>query len=174
MIVKKIIKDFPDYCVTSDGRVWSNKRCRGKVTGWMGQSKLNHNHMQVVLCKNGKRFPRQVHRLILEAFVGPCPLGMECCHNDGNPANNNASNLRWDTRKSNHRDMVLHGSYTPPPVMRGEKNNHNVLLEEQVRIIFHAYHDGAYSSPELALAFGVDRTTISKIITKKNWRWLWQ
>ena len=51
----------------------------------------------------------RVHRLVLEAFVGPCPPGMECCHNDGNNTNNRAENLRWDTKKSNRQDRIKHG-----------------------------------------------------------------
>ena len=31
---------------------------------------------------------RSVGRLVLEVFVGPCPPGMEACHNDGDPHNN--------------------------------------------------------------------------------------
>lgn len=52
----------------------------------------------------------QVHRLVLEAFVGPCPPDMEACHNDGNPANNHVSNLRWDTGSANMRDKRDHGT----------------------------------------------------------------
>lgn len=53
-----------------------------------------------------------VHRLVLDAFTGPCPDGMEACHGDGNPANNNASNLRWGTRAENVRDQVRHGTHS--------------------------------------------------------------
>lgn len=52
-----------------------------------------------------------VHRLVLEAFVGPCPNGHECCHGDGDPSNNSLSNLRWDTSSANHYDMVRHGTH---------------------------------------------------------------
>ncbi len=54
---------------------------------------------------------RLVHRLILEAFVGPCPRGKESCHfPDRNPTNNRLENLRWDTHAANGRDMALHGT----------------------------------------------------------------
>lgn len=52
---------------------------------------------------------RLIHRLVLEAFVGPCPPGMEACHNDGDPANNSLGNLRWDTHLANMHDKVRHG-----------------------------------------------------------------
>ena len=52
---------------------------------------------------------RRVHRLVLEAFVGPCPLGMECLHADDDPANNSLSNLRWGTRSENIHDRVRNG-----------------------------------------------------------------
>ena len=51
-----------------------------------------------------------VHRLVLLAFKGPCPRGLEGCHNDGNASNNRLLNLRWDTRQSNVRDVYIHGA----------------------------------------------------------------
>lgn len=50
-----------------------------------------------------------VHRVVLEAFVGPCPDGMEACHLDDDPTNNHLSNLRWDTRSGNLRDRYRNG-----------------------------------------------------------------
>lgn len=34
---------------------------------------------------------------------------MEVCHNDGNPANNHVSNLRWDTHSENMKDSFRQG-----------------------------------------------------------------
>ena len=53
---------------------------------------------------DGKKKMRLAHRLVLEAFVGPCPQGQEACHRDGNAANNELSNLRWDTHLANCQD----------------------------------------------------------------------
>ena len=51
-----------------------------------------------------------VHRLVMLAFGGP-PVGDEIvCHNDGNPANNHVSNLRWGTYSSNMYDKRAHGT----------------------------------------------------------------
>ena len=54
---------------------------------------------------------RHVHRMVLEAFVGPAPENTECCHNNGDPQDNRVANLRWDTRSSNRRDSVNHGTH---------------------------------------------------------------
>lgn len=53
---------------------------------------------------------RPVHRLVLEAFVGPCPPGMECCHFDGDRSNAHLENLRWDTRFANEDDRARHAT----------------------------------------------------------------
>ena len=93
--------DYPDYRVGSDGSVWSRKNNRWGIGKWR-MLKLfrsaSFGHMSVALSnKNGQRFFR-VHRLVLSAFVGPCPVGMEACHfPDRNPSNNHLENLRWDT-----------------------------------------------------------------------------
>jgi HNH endonuclease/NUMOD4 motif-containing protein len=54
---------------------------------------------------------RRVHLLVLRTFRGPCPPGLEGCHNDGNELNNRLENLRWDTRSSNILDQVRHGTH---------------------------------------------------------------
>jgi len=87
----------------------------------------------VSLSKNGILCSRELHRLILETFKGPCPEGMEGCHKDGDKANNRLDNLRWDTRESNFHDNIANGtrlykgknpSYKKVTIQDYEKLNH--------------------------------------------------
>jgi hypothetical protein len=39
--------------------------------------------------------------MVLFAFVGPCPEGMECCHENDVRDDNRIENLRWDTHANN-------------------------------------------------------------------------
>lgn len=48
--------------------------------------------------------------LVLEAFVGPRPDGLEACHNNGNPGDDRLANLRWDTHSENILDRGRHGT----------------------------------------------------------------
>lgn len=72
-----------------------------------------------------------VHALVLEAFVGPRPSGLEGCHNNGDPSDNNVSNLRWDSRSSNLRDAVRHGTH-PMSSKTHCKNGHEFTPENTV------------------------------------------
>lgn len=67
-------------------------------------------HLGVNLSLRGEQITKRIHRLVIEAFVGPRPEGLQCCHNDGNPRNNRVENLRWDTQSSNMQDMFRHGT----------------------------------------------------------------
>ena len=62
----------------------------------------NHTgHKVVVLCKDGKTYPRFVHRLVAEAFI-PNPDNKPVVdHIDTNPSNNSVDNLRWVTTREN-------------------------------------------------------------------------
>lgn len=65
----------------------------------------------VCLTRDGQHRTRYVHQLILEAFVGPRPSGMQGCHNNGKNTDNRLANLRWDTQSGNQLDAVRHGTH---------------------------------------------------------------
>lgn len=65
----------------------------------------------VTLSRSSSTTSCYIHRLVLEAFVGPAPTGMECRHLDGNPENNSVENLKWGTRYENIHDQIRHGTH---------------------------------------------------------------
>lgn len=77
------------------------RRLKGRVLRPGKIGSLEHLH--VVLAG---RVDRTVHSLVLEAFVGPCPEGMEARHLDDNPTNNHLSNLVWGSRSENSYDAI--------------------------------------------------------------------
>ncbi|RUU22663.1 HNH endonuclease [Mesorhizobium sp. M7A.F.Ca.AU.002.06.1.1] len=108
-----------------------------------------------------------VHLLVLEAFVGPRPDGLEGCHNDGNPDNNRLDNLRWDTPESNQADRIAHGTD-----IRGIKNGQSKLTEEDISAIRREYVPRVKGSDCRALAskYGVSHSLIAGIVRNKTWR----
>jgi hypothetical protein len=52
-----------------------------------------------------------VHRLVLEAFVGPAPEGTEGLHWNDDPADNRLQNLRWGSRPENEADKIRNGGH---------------------------------------------------------------
>ena len=102
------------YEVSDHGRVRSLDRLGvdgRRIKGKMRKIGVNtHGYLRVSLSRDHDKRYYLVHRLVLEAFVGPCPDGMEGCHNDGDPTNANLYNLRWDTRSANMYDKQIHGT----------------------------------------------------------------
>lgn len=109
---------------------------------------------------------RLVHRLVLEAFVGPCPAGMEGCHNDGDVNNNRLSNLRWDTRGANAEDRRMHGT-----MLLGENHPRAKLTEDDVREIRRLVSTG-WSDAGVARRFNVDKALVRRIRLRRAWTWL--
>lgn len=69
-----------------------------------------YGYLSTSLSRSGKARSVRIHTLVLEAFVGPKPPDRECCHDDGNPANNYwPENIHWGTREQNMQDTVRHG-----------------------------------------------------------------
>ena len=117
-------------------------------------------HPQGYAQVNLERRTHIVGPLVLAAFVGARPEGMECAHGDGVKTNNRLGNLRWATPASNSADRVTHGTSG-----RGEANASNKLTAEQVLAIRAALGD----QRDIATAFGVRQSTVSKIKLRQRW-----
>ena len=165
---------FPGYLIHQDGVIWS---CRVGGKRWpycskewkklkssYGNRKTKHLFIRMVN-KYGKSCYVLIHRLVLEAFVGPCPVGMECRHLDGNPENNRLENLKWGTHKENVADSKRHGT-----LQQGSRHCNAKITEKDAISIRLLYASGRYSQRDLAKWFGLSQTAIKDITTRKNWK----
>ena len=107
---------------------------------------------------------RNVHVVVLEAFVCPRPPGKWACHNDGDKSNNSLSNLRWDTPTGNFRDRDSHGNTS-----RGSHRPTAKLTESDV-IRIRSLYAGSRRIKLIAKHFSVHPTTISRILQGKAWK----
>jgi hypothetical protein len=101
----------------SGRQITVTKICVGKM---LSPSPIPSGHMFTTLGRNNWVY---VHTMVLEAFVGPAPIGHECCHWDDDPANNHLGNLRWGTRADNMADFKRnHGRHQAWPEERYQRN----------------------------------------------------
>ena len=117
--VNEIWKPIPGYEgkyeVSDQGRIRSFRR---NPKGYLLKpGRMPEGHLSVSL---GRKNSQCVHKLVLLAFVGLAPDGHECCHNNGNPADNRLENLRWGTRSENIKDAVKHGTWLTPGRIAGQ------------------------------------------------------
>lgn len=123
--------------------------------------------------------PRQVHRLVLEAFVGSCPQGCEASHVNGDAADNRVINLLWESHVDNMQRKVAHGTLNvgprhgsrtrPDRVARGERSGSAKVTDDEVRAIRALYAAGAGSQRILGLRFGLTQGAVGRIVRGENW-----
>lgn len=145
------------HYVSSDGRLYSERLRRELRPCVLG------NGYAYVCLRNGK--PSTVHSLVLGAFIGPRPTGMETRHLDGNKLNNKIENLAYGTSAENSADIKRHGHVV---VLRGEESSGAKLHAGQVAII--RALKGKTTSTRLGELFGVTPSSISRIWRRKTWR----
>lgn len=157
------------YDVSSLGRVRSIGRKIGhNIPGYTRVLKsrilkptlASHGYLTVKLHCERKGLTKTVHSIVAEAFIGPRPDGLDVCHNNGNRCDNRACNLRYDTRKNNFQDALLHGTR-----LRGERQNGAILKPEDVLFI-----RGSKELPAvLAEKYGVSKQTIYDVRARRSW-----
>jgi len=114
--------------------------------------------------RNGPTF--RAHRFAYELLVGLIPKGLLVLHKCDNPACVNPAHLFLGTQADNLRDMDSKGRRV---VVRGERNGHAKLRQEQVEEIRTGYASGTITQKELASQYGIDISTVSLIVRGKRW-----
>jgi predicted XRE-type DNA-binding protein len=141
------------YEVSNAGRV---RRVAGfekhkKIKGRLLTACLDGKYLNLSLFKEGKKRSYNVHKLVAEAFIGPCPFGKEADHKDGNKLNNFASNLQY-LRHNVHQQK------------------HGKLTKEQVLEIRRLYTEG-FTQQQISDQFGIiQRQHVSDIVNRKTWK----
>lgn len=170
------IVGFADYEISNYGRVRSCRPRKGSraringgiIKGWSRKRNGAVMCMFVSLRKESVTHCFRIHRLVLEAFVGSCPDGMEGCHFDGDPTNNRISNLRWDTHIANVSDCIRHGRKVAPPLHIGDCHPRAKLTMQAAYIIRSSPRKRGVQSA-LARRFGVSLTTIKRVWDRETW-----
>ena len=111
----KTIEDYPDYMISSMGRVrsldrkilnnrWVNSYCliKGKIL----KGGKHRGYLYVSLSRNGKCKTFTVHKLVARHFI-PNPNNLsEIDHINTDRTDNRVENLRWCTHKENQNNTV--------------------------------------------------------------------
>ena len=158
----RTIEEYPNYLFGSLGNIislWHKKPFkRAMILDKSGYYNLRFTN------KDGNKVTRWAHRLLTEAFNGPCPEGKECRHHDGNRLNLNRENLSWATHKENCSDRSKHGTQ-----VKGEKATFAKVTEKDVLWIREKDKEG-WSSSEIAKRLPITPRAVRFIRDRETWK----
>ena len=167
----RVIAGFPRYAIDENGTILSVCYLNGKGKDMLWGNAIRINPAKdkagyhiVTVRHDGHILNAKVHRLVLFAFVGPCPDGMQCRHLDGNNNNNHVSNLAWGTPRENQHDRFLHGTNE-----QGERCCNAKLTDADVLTIRARAASGEMQK-DIAKDFHVRQAAISHIVRRRNWK----
>lgn len=168
----RAIPGFPRYAINESGVVlsicghgfgagtnlpWADAKQIKPTTGTGGYQFVSLRH-------DGRTSRASVHALVITTFVGPCPLGMQCRHLDGNRTNNHVSNLAWGTPLENQHDRIRHGTNNKGSNVCTSKLTDNDVLEIRRRAA------NGESKVDIAKDFPVNPPNISHIVLRRSWK----
>lgn len=157
----RIVPEYPGLVISSDGRI------QGPSGRWL-KGRLDKDGYRYFSGPRTGEMRRQstlfVHVVICTAFHGPRPsVKHQVAHWNGDKTDNRPENLRWVTCAENHADKKRHGRTSA-----GVINPKAKLTEDQVREIRSLRARGARTN-DVAVLFGLDRHTVSRIVSGKLW-----
>lgn len=150
------LKDYPKYAVHPDGHIKNLES--GCVLAYV---KMKKGYKRVTLMQSdGTKTNQFIHKLIMLAFVGECPIGYNIDHEDRDPSNNKLTNLKYIISGDN--------SAQSGDSLQGENAQAAILTTAQVKEI-RRLHNYDISKMELSKKYRVARRTISDIINRNTW-----
>lgn len=173
-------RDIPGYKgryqVSDAGQVRRIESLKGHPAGEFKTKPNQTGYVIVCLTTSGKKKYMHAHRLVMLAFVGECPKGIDVNHKNGIRHDNRLENLEYVTRSENmqHAINVLGsrtGNYLGKPNLksRGELHGNASLDEKTVRKIREMVAAGMMQKDMMHL-FGATQQNISAIVNRKTWK----
>ena len=164
----KCIPDFPDYAVSSFGRVKRLTASHKNPAGYILCTRADRGgYLRVQPFKNGKRKQVAVSRLVAQAFI-PNPLNLpEVNHKKGKQKwNNRVSNLEWTTGKGNVHHAWKHKLAKP---VRGSKHGNAVITSLDALKVKQLLAKG-WKHLRIAASTGVSKDIVENISQGRAWK----
>jgi len=162
------------YEVSDQGRVRSLRFKYREEDYHMLKSFTNeHGYVMISLYKPTGKKQKRVHRLVLEAFVGPCPPGYNTNHKNFDRTDNRLENLEWIEIKRNLAQRIfepVHLDDLSAKDRRWQRSGPRKLTERWVRMARVLHATGEFSYVEIAEVFGVTPTAIRYAVIGETWK----
>ena len=174
-IIPEIWKPWREgtYSISNQGRVRRelnghshNARAGYVLKPYLGKQARNEYHfvhLRTPNCPTGESC--RVHRLVAEAFLGPCPHDLQVNHKNGIKHDNRADNLEYVTASENCKHAFRVGLR----IMRGVANSRARLSEDDVRHIRLKRSRGV-TLQSLAHEYGLSISAIHLAARGTNWK----
>lgn len=137
----KVIKEFPDYSVTKDGRVYSHFTDK-YIKPFLRED--SYDYWYVNLYRNGLKSKHSIHRLVAKAYLPNIENKAQVNHIDGNKFNNNLDNLEWVTASENGKHAYKLG------LSKVSDYHKKCLIERQNKIVLDTSNGIFYNSAKEA------------------------
>lgn len=155
----------PRYLVSNNGRVFSKfSHHRSGIIQHNPPKELTRRigtagyWVVFPMFERGKQRCQFCHRMVLEAWVGECPRGLQCAHMDGTRTNCTLENLRWVSPAENMFHQRQHGT-----ALLGERN-HNAKLTDAQAIAVVAMRHAGFGPKQISGLFGITRQSVQQIV----------
>lgn len=159
----------PRYLVSRTGEVFSTwQRHRSGLVMTFApprpiSRRINSEGYWVASVTVGARQVTQAcHRMVLEAWVGPAPVGYQCAHANGKRDDCRLENLRWVSPAENMRHQLGHGTALVGQV------NHNAKLTDLEALVVPLLRRCGVSTKQIAQWLGVSRDCIQSHASLKR------
>ena len=151
------------YEASNLGRIRRASQGKRTFVGRLLKIQHSNRYPHVILSLGDRRLHQiSVHTLVADAFLGPCPEGMEVNHKDFDKCNNRIDNLEYVTPAKNKEHTYLYGKHA-----HGERHGMAKLTISDVKEI-----RGLVDVPSKVLAdrYGVSHWHINNIRRRVTWK----
>lgn len=155
---------FPEYWVSTHGRVWSD------YEQWFiyGSPNPESGYIDFSLKRDGARYHRTLHRMMGEMFI-PNPNNLPLVrHLDDIPDHNWLENLYWGTTEDNMQDCIRNGNFR----YLTDDDREKAMQKRRSPVVAIRFRDGTRtvypSQQEASRQLGINQRDISDVVRRNN------
>ena len=150
----EIIKDFENYSITRDGKLWSNVYFK-----FIKPYVSNKGYQCVKLHKYGKKTTTTIHRLVALTYIKNPNNKLQVNHINGIKSDNRIENLEWVTPDENQSHAYKNG--LKKPCIHIGLDRSKIVIDLNTGIFYN-------SISEAANVYGYNRGTLKDYLSGKR------